>query len=146
MFDECVSMTRKRKKSKESPGQTNVQSKTKARKGKVKMAQNGGSSTQLSSNQNQNPVFPVSNNGQCENFGHQQSNQTFNLTQPITPMPQPPSYNYTQNMAMNTASPNFNQYSATPTPTNNVQNNDMMSMLFQRLDSMDRKLSTLDTI
>lgn len=113
-------MPRKRKKSKNSPEiHQNPQKRS------TTMDQNGANTIQSE------------NIGQLSQL---QSGQSFML-------PNPMYYNNNngQYMQMNSASPVFSPNNTPSTPVNNTQM-DMFTMIIQRLDSMDKRLSQLDSI
>ena len=131
----------KRKKEKNSPSENSRTLKTQ----RQTMDQNGGSSV---------------NNVQCgqnsQNMSYHQAGQSF--TQPNNVQGHSPMYGSGNNgtnvpylMMLNSASPvlpgaypQHNSMPATPGATN--QHHDMLSIIMQRLDSMDSKLSQLDSI
>lgn len=119
---------KKRKNSKTSP--ENNQTKQKQTKNDQTIAQKGG-------NIGQDGSYGISG----LNSGHIQASQSYNMN---TNVASP--YLYNANFSqMNSGSPLFHQQLCS-TPTQNTSNPDVLSLILQRLDSVDNILTQLDTI
>ena len=123
----------KSKRSQESPSNNKNSVKPKSKSTRCKMADSGTLSQHGPSQSTQNE--------QCVQF---QASPVYNVSQSLTPATQYSGSN--QYMTFSSTTPFSQHYGVHTAPSFNQQNTDVFTAIMQRLDSMDRKQTQIESI